>query len=36
MSIISQFAGSEAGLPTAKADFPREEDDEGQTFGGHG
>lgn len=26
----------EAGLPTAKADFPREEDDEGQTFGGMG
>jgi ATP-dependent Clp protease ATP-binding subunit ClpC len=24
----------EAGLPTAKADFPREEDDEGQSFGG--
>jgi ATP-dependent Clp protease ATP-binding subunit ClpC len=26
----------EAGLPSAKADFPREEDDEGQTFGGGG
>ncbi len=24
----------EAGFPTAKADFPREEDDEGQAFGG--
>jgi ATP-dependent Clp protease ATP-binding subunit ClpC len=24
----------EAGLPSAKADFPREEDDEGQSFGG--
>lgn len=26
----------EAGLPSAKADFPREEDDEGQSFGGGG
>ena len=26
----------EAGYPSAKADFPREEDDEGQSFGGPG
>lgn len=26
----------EAGFPSAKADFPREEDDEGQSFGGPG
>ncbi len=37
MLIISQYDELvEAESPTAKADFPRDEDDEGQSFGGPG